>query len=74
MEEYPSTVLEFEKRFNSEKACLEYVVKIRWPNGFVPDAAMEKHGLQKEGFTGVSFVICKTSVTAGKTFNDRKNH
>ena len=55
-----STVLEFEERFNSKKACLEYLIQIRWVNGFCcPDVVMKKHGLQKEVFTDVNFVIRK---------------
>jgi hypothetical protein len=30
MEDYPKTLLEFEKRFDTEEARLEYLGKIRW--------------------------------------------
>jgi transposase-like protein len=33
-EDYPVNLLEFERRFATEEACLEYVVKLRWPEGF----------------------------------------
>lgn len=34
MEDYPRTILEFEKRFYTEEACREYLANLRWPNGF----------------------------------------
>lgn len=33
-EDYPKTLLEMERRFATEDACREYLVKLRWPNGF----------------------------------------
>jgi hypothetical protein len=33
--DYPRTFKDFIERFDSEAACLEYVERIRWPNGFV---------------------------------------
>ncbi|MDO9124925.1 MAG: transposase, partial [Deltaproteobacteria bacterium] len=35
MEDYPGTLAQFEERFTSEVACLEYLVSLRWPGGFV---------------------------------------
>lgn len=34
MEDYPHNLQEFEKRFSSEEACREYLVKLRWPDGY----------------------------------------
>lgn len=34
MEDYPKTLLEFEQRFRTEEACIEYLFKLRWPEGF----------------------------------------
>ena len=34
MREYPLTLEEFEKQFNTEEACRDYIFNIRWPNGF----------------------------------------
>ena len=34
MENYPRTVLEFEKRFATEEACRQYLFDLRWPDGF----------------------------------------
>ena len=65
-EDYPKTLLEFEDRFNTDAACLEYLRKIRWPQGFICprcDAGQAWH-------TGNGLYRCKqceleTSVTAG---------
>lgn len=35
MEDYPKTMLEFERRFMTEEACEEYLYQIRWPEGFI---------------------------------------
>jgi transposase-like protein len=35
MEDYPKTLMELEKRFSSEEACLQYLFALRWPNGFI---------------------------------------
>lgn len=35
MEEYPRTLAEFEARFGTEQACRDYLLKLRWPEGFV---------------------------------------
>lgn len=33
-EDYPKTLLELEERFLTDQDCLEYLSKIRWPDGF----------------------------------------
>ena len=32
--DYPTTLLEFEKRFGTDEACREYLARLRWPEGF----------------------------------------
>ena len=34
LEDYPSNLLEFEKRFATEDACRAYLAALRWPEGF----------------------------------------
>src|ERR1019366_8978091 len=34
-EDYPKTVLEFERRFATDAACRAYLMALRWPEGFV---------------------------------------
>ncbi len=31
MEDYPKTLLDFEKRFATEEACRDYLCQLRWP-------------------------------------------
>jgi transposase-like protein len=33
-EDYPKTLLEFQERFATEAACRDYLVALRWPDGF----------------------------------------
>ena len=34
-EDYPKNLMEFEARFATEAACREYLMQLRWPEGFV---------------------------------------
>jgi len=66
-------MLELEQRFNSETACLEYLAKIRWPEGFnCPHC-----GSQKAWFTNRGLYRCvecdfQVSVISGTIFQDTK--
>lgn len=33
--DYPETLQDFDEWFPTEQACLEYLQKLRWPDGFV---------------------------------------
>ena len=33
--DYPMNLLEFQKIFHDDTACLRYLERMRWPNGFV---------------------------------------
>ncbi|MGO4582985.1 IS1595 family transposase, partial [Arthrobacter sp. 2RAF6] len=33
--DFPRTILEFQSRFGDEKACLDYLLECRWPEGYV---------------------------------------
>ncbi|MGA3347175.1 MAG: transposase, partial [Terracidiphilus sp.] len=33
-EDYPKTLLELERRFSTEEACVEYLGALRWPGGW----------------------------------------
>lgn len=73
MEDYPSTILEFESRFQDEKACLEYLVQIRWPDGFCcPKCGHKKAWITKRGLYHCQLCNTQTSVTSGTIFNDRR--
>jgi len=34
IEDFPMNQVEFEKRFNTEQACIDYLAKMKWPDGF----------------------------------------
>lgn len=69
MEDYPRTLLEFERRFASEGACQQYLFKLRWPDGFrCPRCADKKGWLTKRGLITCAACGFQASVTAGTIF------
>jgi transposase-like protein len=69
MEIYPRTLMEFESQFSSEAACLDYLIGMRWPSGFICPSCKG----QKAWRTGRVLFHCagcghQTSVTAGTVF------
>lgn len=69
MEDYPRTLMEFESRFSTEEACVDYLVQMRWPEGFVCPSCDGR----KAWRTGRMLFHCATcghqvSVTAGTIF------
>ena len=73
MEAYPKTLLEFEQRFGTEKACLEYLFQLRWPEGFrCPRCGYEKAWAMKRDLYRCVRCHLLTSVIAGTIFQDSK--
>lgn len=73
MEDYPRTLLEFEERFATEEACLEYLFKMRWPEGFqCTQCRHEKAWSTTRGLFHCAYCGFQTSVTAGTIFQDTK--
>ena len=73
MEDYPKNLIELEKRFSTERACLEYLIQIRWPEGF----QCPKCGHEKAWFTKRFLFHCEqcglqTSPIVGTLFQDTK--
>jgi transposase-like protein/ribosomal protein L37AE/L43A len=71
MEDYPKTLMEFEKRFTTEESCRDYIFQLRWPDGFrCPRCRHEK--AWPIGTTLFQCAKCnyKTSVIAGTIFQD----
>jgi transposase-like protein/predicted RNA-binding Zn-ribbon protein involved in translation (DUF1610 family) len=65
--DWPATIMDFQERFASEAACLDYLAASRWPDGFVCPACggrrawvLERRHLWECGDCGQ-----QTSVTAG---------
>jgi hypothetical protein len=70
--DYPGTFQDFDKWFSSETACLEYIGKLRWPNGFICPGCGEKP--DKPSLMGRGLFLCRkckrqTSITAGTLFH-----
>lgn len=70
--DYPGTFQDFNKWFSSENACIDYIAKLRWPEGFICPACREKP--EKPSLMGRGLFLCRqckrqTSITAGTLFH-----
>lgn len=71
MREYPMTLEEFEKQFNTEEACRDYIFSIRWPNGFqCPRCGNSKAWPIRKVLFQCTSCHYRTSVIAGTIFQD----
>ena len=43
IEDFPMSEIEFEKRFNTDQARMDYLAKMKWPEGAVPYDLSLKH-------------------------------
>lgn len=70
MEDYPRTIAEFEARFSSQAACVDYLFELRWPNGYLCPRCGNERGWRVRG-TLIECARCsyQTSVTAGTVFH-----
>jgi transposase-like protein/ribosomal protein L37AE/L43A len=71
MEQYPNTLMDFEAQFSTEERCRQYLMTLRWPDGFVCPGCLGKKAWRR----GVLLWECahcgrQTSVTAGTIFQD----
>lgn len=70
--DYPGTFQEFDEWFSSENACLDYIAKVRWPDGFICPGCGFKS--KKPSLTRRGLYLCRkckrqTSITAGTLFH-----
>ena len=73
MEDYPRNLAEFEARFSTEAACREYLVRLRWPDGFrCPRCGGQKTWPLSEILLQCSSCSYQSSVTAGTIFQDTR--
>lgn len=73
MEEYPRTMQEFEEKFASEQACIDYLFRMRWPEGFrCPRCGYERFWAMNRGLYRCTACDLQTSVTAGTIFQDAR--
>ncbi len=72
-EDYPATFQQLQSWFADESACVEYLARLRWPDGFVCPAC----GARDSWRTATGLWMCtscqrRTSVTAGTIFHRSK--
>jgi len=73
MEEYPKTLIEMEQQFGTEEACIEYLFKLRWPQGFrCAHCGCEKAWIMNSGLYRCVRCKFKNSVLVGTIFQDSK--
>jgi len=67
--DYPRTLQEFDKWFSNEATCIEYLQRLRWPEGFrCPNCGGNKAWLTGRGLLRCSHCQRQTSVIAGTLF------
>jgi transposase-like protein len=69
-EDYPKNEIEFDRRFCSDEACIDYLFQLRWPEGFVCSKC-DHSGYWKSarGLYICSHCEHQQSVTAGTIFH-----
>lgn len=73
MEDFPTSLLELEKRFKSDEECKNYLETIRWPSGFYcPRCCSSKAWHKTNGLYLCRHCGLQTSVIAGTIFQDTK--
>lgn len=73
MEDYPRNLAEFEARFSTEADCREYLVRLRWPDGFrCPRCGGRKTWPVRRVLLQCAGCGYQSSVTAGTIFQDTR--
>lgn len=71
MQDYPRTLAEFEKSFETESACRSYLERCRWPEGFeCPRCRGREAWRSQRGLWVCRSCLKQVSVTAGTLFQD----
>lgn len=69
-EDYPRTLIEFEKRFGKEEDCLEYLVQMRWGDGFTcKQCGSDEYWDMQGGLRLCKRCRSQISVTSGTIFH-----
>lgn len=74
MEDFPTTLIEFEQRFATEEACRAYLMEMRWPEGW----HCPRCGQGKAWRTGRNLLHCagcghQSSLTAGTVMHGTRH-
>ena len=73
MEDYPRDLVEFEARFSTEEACRDYLMQLRWPDGFrCPGCGHERAWPVRKIWFECARCGRQTSATAGTIFQDTR--
>jgi transposase-like protein len=73
MEIYPKTQVEFERNFATNEACREYLLALRWPDGFIcPRCSNRTYGLTNRGLLVCRRCHYQASITACTIFQDSR--
>lgn len=73
MGDYPKTLPEFEECFATEEGCIQYLLNVRWPEGFrCPHCGGPKAWPMRRGLYRCVCCHSETSVTAGTIFQDTR--
>ena len=71
MEEYPTSLAEFEQKFGTEEACRAYLLRLRWPDGFAcPRCQGKRYWPTQRGTLVCSACQYPVRPTAGTIFQD----
>jgi len=70
--DYPGTFQAFDHWFSTESACLEFIARLRWPEGFICPGCGEKPA--NPSLMGRGLFLCRkckrqTSITSGTLFH-----
>ena len=65
--DFPKTLLEFQERFSTEEACVEYLMEMRWPSGIRCPRCQGEDGyrLPRRALWQCKKCLYQASVTAG---------
>jgi hypothetical protein len=73
VEDYPHDLVEFEARFSTEEACRDYLLRLRWPDGFrCPGCGHERAWPVRKVWLKCARCGRQTSATAGTIFQDTR--
>jgi transposase-like protein len=72
--DYPTTLLEFEKRLGTDEACREYLMRLRWPEGFQCPRCESIHSWlnARRGLLECTDCHYQVSPTAGTIFDSTR--
>ena len=72
-EDFPKSQIEFEKRFATEKACCDYLFKMKWPQGFVcPKCSHQAYWISSKYIYICTRCESHISLTADTIMHDTK--